>query len=232
MSKRSIALFGIDKIMVSKLPLLVSVSALMCQRLSFITLGICLWAACSQAQESDIQLYKFKNEQGVEVRANTIPPHLAKYGYQIVDISGNLIKDVPPAPKAEDLERAEYERQLKVNYESLKRRFRSVDEIEEAKSRKLGELKNNISALESTIKTIHEKIDQLVEKAAGFERKGRAVPQSLLDELSAERTTLSVSNDLLVFRQQELSDVEAKYNQNLQAFILGERLLKEKTSTP
>jgi len=190
--------------------------------------GLALTFGATQLNANEITLYKYINAEGVEVRASTIPPQLAQNGYEIINLAGDVLKVVPPAPKAEDVEQAEREREILANFNVLKRRFRSVGEITSAKQRRLSDLDTNISILNGNINTINGKINELIRDAAGFERRGRAVPDFLKQQLQGARQELKVSEELLVYRQQEKMDIARKFDDDIQAYIRGATLEKQR----
>lgn len=193
------------------------------------TVCLCLVLAGLSAQASgkdEFTLYKYINESGTEVRSSTLPPEYAQNGYEIISLSGDVLKVVPPAPKAEDLEQAERERKTLANYHLLKQRFSTVDEINSAKARRITNLQTNIQILQGNIQTIQTKIDELIRDAAGFERGGREVPDSIKAQLAGAKQELKVSKELLEYREEELTETSKKFDENISAYIRGAKLEK------
>ena len=79
-------------------------------------------------------LYRYVDEDGRLVIHHTIPVEYVQRGYEILNANGQLIEVVPPAPSADELERADAERQVRERYVILKRRYSTVDDIEDEAS--------------------------------------------------------------------------------------------------
>lgn len=181
---------------------------------------------CFNATANDVR-YRFKNEQGNPVIANSIPPHLVQNGYEIIDRSSNVIKVVPPAPSANDVDKANRERAILSKYEVLKRRYSEVSDIERAKNRKLESINTNISILNVNITNLESAIAGLINQAAEQERAGRKVTESILTRLSDTKAELKISEDLLEYREEEYREKAKKYDDDIRAFIQGEALYKK-----
>src|SRR6478735_4611004 len=54
--------------------------------------------------------YRYVNENGVKVVAQTMPPKYIPAGYEVVSLHGDVIKVVPPAPPASEVERVAREK--------------------------------------------------------------------------------------------------------------------------
>lgn len=187
---------------------------------------ISLCILSSSALASEIVRYRYLNDQGVPVISNSIPARYAQNGYEIVDLSNNVIKVVPAAPSEEDVEKAEQQRVAMAKYQILKRRYSSIDDIERAKQRRLQNINTNISILKGNISNLEASVDDLIRQAAESERAGRAVPKTVLNQLSNTKAELKISVDLLEYREQEYSETAKKYDQDIRAFILGESIEK------
>jgi len=177
------------------------------------------------AQEAGT-LYRYVNEQGVRVINSSIPAQYAQGGYEIINTSGEVLKVVPPAPKAEEIEQANKEREILNTYNLLKRRYSTLDDIERAKTRRLKNIETSISILEGSITHLEDNINTLVKQAADMERAGRKVHNSLLKQLSDTRAELEISEDLLAYRKSEFSETSQKYDEEIRDFIRGEQLEK------
>lgn len=176
-------------------------------------------------------LYRYKNKNGVQVINSTIPSEYAQLGYQVINTSGEVLKTIKPAPTAGEIEKAEAERAIMENYERLTRRYSNIDDIQRAKERKLININTNISILNGSIQNINLVIEDLISQAAKKERAGQKVPQYLLDQLEDNRSKLSISNDLLKYRENEYREMAAKYDQDIRDFIQGKTLSKELSQT-
>lgn len=180
-------------------------------------------AAVSYSDEGR-NYYRYVNDEGVKVLDHSIPPEYAQKGYEILNSAGQVIKVVPPAPTDEDIAKAESERLLRERYYDLQRRYKTVDEIESAKRRRLASIDTNISILRGNISGLNTQLENYTTDAAGFEREGRQVPQALMQKIADARAELAVAKDLLKIRQDEYKNVQQQFNDDLTAFVKGSTL--------
>ena len=120
--------------------------------------------------------FRYVNDEGVKVLHHTIPPYYAQKGYEVVSLSGKVVRVVEPALTAE--EAAEKEANMKLSEQlaamdkRLRRRYSSPSDISSAKRRKLATLDTNIAILNSKIQTTKQEIKAQQKKAADIERAG------------------------------------------------------------
>ncbi len=165
--------------------------------------------------------YRYLNEQGISVLDDRIPPQYAQKGYEIVSLSGEVLKTVPPAPDAEDLAAKQALLKLREDFQRLDRRYSSLADIERAKERKLANLDTNIAILRGNITGFEAQLVSLRSQAADVERAGRQVPDVLLQKLSDTRAELTAAEELLEVRLKELEDVAARFDQDLETYEKG-----------
>lgn len=200
--------------------------AVLCSALAFSVFA----AASVHASENESPRYRYKNSEGVPVISNTMPAHYAQNGYEILDRSNNVVKIVPPAPSEEDVEKAQQQRTALAAYELLKRRYSSIDDIERAKDRRLQNINTNISILKGNINTLQASVSNIVNEAAEFERSGRQVPENILSQLDDVKKELSISEDLLTYREQEYSEIARDFDDDIRAFLIGEMMQKRQNA--
>lgn len=166
--------------------------------------------------------YRYVNDQGVKVLHHSIPPSYAQKGYDIVSLSGKLVKSVPPAMSAAEAAAKKEARDLAEQFElwdkRLRRRYSSVADIEAAKKRKLSVLDTNIAVINSNILTRKSDILTQQKKAADVERTGRAVPKPMFDRLRTLENELEDSQEQVRLRLLEYQEVAEKYERDKRRF--------------
>ncbi len=175
-------------------------------------------------------LYRYVNDEGIKELAHSIPPQYAQRGYEVLTLSGQLVKAVEAAPTAGDIAQAEAKRALHKQYIILKRRYSSVEDIEAAKRRRLTDLDTNIAILRGNINGTNTHIENLIGKAANIERSGKDVPAKVLNELSDAKAERAVVQELLETRLKEYHEVSKKYDADLATFVEGTAISKELSS--
>lgn len=188
--------------------------------------GSCLLAGLAPATQAENYLYRYENDAGVKVLNHAIPPEFAQKGYEILSSTGRLVKVVPPAPSDGEVAEETAKRQLREQFEVLKRRYSSTEDIEKAKSRRLENINTNISILRGNIGSINIRIENLMSKAAEQERLGRAVPQDVLQQLTDSRAELTVAEANLQARIDEYKAISERFDKDMLTFQEGSKLEK------
>lgn len=193
------------------------------QHITLLTTTIILSASATYAAEVPGRVYyRYINEEGVKVINATIPPEYVPKGYEVVSLSGEVIRVVEPSPTGEEAKRAAEERKLQQQQEKadklLRRRYSSVADIEAAKTRNLQELQGNISILTSNLSNVRAQIESQQERAASIERSGRTVGDDLLRNLAnlqAEERDIQMQ---IKQREQEYQAASDKFDQDIKRF--------------
>jgi len=166
--------------------------------------------------------YRYTNDQGVQVLEDRIPPKYVDKGYEVVSLTGEVIKTVDPAPTDEEAERMEREQQARREQErydkALKRRYSTVKDIRDAKRRNLADLQGNISILESNLNNVRGQISDLESRAARIERSGGQVSETILNNLSTLRTEVIDLQAQIEQREEEYQAAEEKFDRDIDRF--------------
>lgn len=194
-------------------------------RLRIAAMALVLLAPSLAAADANVY-YRYLNNQGIRVLDDSVPPEYAQKGYEVVSLSGEVIKVVPPAPDAEDLARKAAIAQLREEFQRLDRRYSSLADIEAAKQRKLDNIETNVALVRGNISGLQAQIGNLMAQAANIERAGREVPSSLLEKVADTRAELATAEDLLQTRLQEYEQTAARYEQDKATYRRGKQLVQ------
>lgn len=185
-----------------------------------------IYAANAMAADKDADkkvFYRYVNEQGTRVLAQTIPPRFVRNGYEVVSITGEVLSVVPPAPPEADAVRVANERkaareQARADLQ-LRRTYSTASEIDAAKTRNLQDLRNNINILQANLLSVRAQLKDQETHAATVERNGKKVSDDVLNNINTLRTE---EKDVLAqIKQRELEYQAAsdKYDQDKKRFI-------------
>ena len=162
---------------------------------------------------SAAKLYRFVVD-GKTIVKDSIPPEYKKYGYDILNSRGLVVKSVPPAPTAAELavikrreaaeaKRKQRKKEQKEKDKELLRLYSSLEEIEKARERKIVDIENYISLVNKRIQSLTEQLDKAEQKAANLERNGRDVPVEIRLEIAQLQSQIRDSNTSITDRQSE-----------------------------
>lgn len=186
-------------------------------------------AAHSDDKKTPVKVYyRYINEQGVKVLDHSIPPKYVRNGYEVVSMSGEVLRVVAAAPSEEDAERIWREKKIKTDQAKedalLRRRYSNLNDIEAIKKRSLLELQGNVDILQGNLSSTRIQIENQHARAASIERSGRAVPAEtlkLIADLQAEERDIQLQIKQRELEYQSLSD---KFDQDKRRF---EELMQE-----
>ncbi len=166
--------------------------------------------------------YRYVNEQGVKVINHSIPPEYAQKGYEVVNMSGQVVKVVPPALSPEEAQRqakAKAEQKKLEEWDAdLHRRYSSISDIEAAKARRLRDLETNVAILNSNISNLQAEIRDEQANAARIERQGREVPNSLLVKISNLQAELEDTRAQVKVRKKDYEAVAQSFDRDIERF--------------
>ncbi|MFO1389215.1 hypothetical protein [Cellvibrio sp.] len=187
-------------------------------------LGSCVVLASvnSFAQDKKV-FFRYTLSDGRKVVSQTIPPQYVRNGYEMLTISGEVLKVVPPAPPEADAERIANERraakeQARIDLE-LRRTYSSVKEIESAKTRGLQDLTNTINILQANLVSVKKQLKAQEEHAATIERNGKTVTEDILKNIATLRSEEKDLNNQIKQRQSEYDGAAEKYEKEKARFI-------------
>lgn len=190
-------------------------------------IGVLLVSDFAMAAEpgSGKTFYRYRNERGVLVIDDNVPPDLAKNGYDVITLNGTVIESVPPAltdeqiaAKQQERLRAEEEARIREWEISLLRRYRSVAEIEAARDRVLSEFGNQVDILRGNLNSQRAQIEIQQQRAADLERRGRPVYESILTNISALQQEMESTEATIAIREEEIAKVRAEFEADIAQF--------------
>jgi len=167
--------------------------------------------------------YRYTDNQGHKVVAQTIPPQFVHNGYELLSLNGQVLKVVPPAPPEADAERITAERkaakeQARIDLD-LRRTYSSVKDIDSAKARNLQELVNTINILQANVASTKKQLKVQEEHAANIERSGKTVSDDVLKNIATLRAEEKDLNVQIKQRETEYQTAATKYDQDKARFI-------------
>ncbi|MEE4191047.1 MAG: hypothetical protein V2I66_05685 [Halieaceae bacterium] len=192
--------------------------------------GLALAVSVSAARGSDY-LYRYVNDDGVTVINYSIPPEFVHKGYEILNSDGSVHKVVPRSLTDEELAdqsgeayqarvAAEEEERLRKWDESLLLRYSSIEDIEAARDRALGELKIRISILRSNVRSLKSQVESNQERAADVERRGEKVPVELVAVIDGLRSEITETERAIEDRTREMEVVREGFQRDIDRFAL------------
>jgi hypothetical protein len=180
------------------------------------------WLAAQNTAAGKV-VYRYKNKEGVTVLDSTIPPQYVNNGYEIMSLSGKVLKVVAPVVQGAEGERLKREKLQREERErddiQLRRSYSNVADIDAAKTRNLESLRGNISILEANLASARTRLQSYQSQAAAIERTGRALPEDLLkniNSLGQEEKDIQLQ---IQQREEEYKAVAKKFDEDRKRFV-------------
>ncbi|OLU34620.1 DUF4124 domain-containing protein [Pseudomonas sp. PA27(2017)] len=157
-----------------------STSPLM-RRTLWLGLLLPLWANAAE-------MYRYTNAQGITViDRQGVPSEFIAKGYEVLNEQGRVVRVVPPAPTAEEMQKILADRERAKSDAQLLRLYSSLEDVDRAQARKLAELDGLIGVAKGNLQSVRQQQANLQKQAADQERAGREVPKPLLDQITSQR---------------------------------------------
>lgn len=132
-----------------------------------------------------VEMYRYVNDKGVTVIDRLgVPSQYIGKGYEVLNEQGRVIRVVPPAPTAEEIQQRKAAAAQASSDAQLLRLYTSVEDVDRARERKLSELDGLSSVARGNLQSLKTQQGNLQAQAADAERAGRQVPQQLVEQLA------------------------------------------------
>lgn len=168
--------------------------------------------------------YRFRNEQGVMVLANSIPPSLVDNGYSVVGDDGRVLRVVPSRQegmrqRAEDEARRardEVSSSRQRADEELLKLYASPADVEAAMQRKLNSIENDIARIRADLESLIGKKSDLESRGAERERAGQPPSPDVYGNLRIVSDQIGDRERSIAARRLEQQQVRESFNRDLQ----------------
>ncbi|MGB1091117.1 MAG: hypothetical protein ACPGYX_03250 [Oceanobacter sp.] len=181
-------------------------------------------------------LYRFKIDGRTELK-DYIPPEYSRYGYDVLNNQGVVIKRVPRAPTPEEIlerkarEQAEKLRkeeiaELEKNDRRLLKLYATPGDVERARLRKVEEVNTYIALQNRRLASLKIKLKEAEGRAVRF-REGGNLPNDIATELAELNAVIDEGNKDILDREEEIKSItktfanEAKRLKILQKYPPG-----------
>jgi hypothetical protein len=172
-------------------------------------------------------LYRYRNAEGNVVVGFQVPVESIGGGYEVLNDKGMVMKVIPrelTERKSKDAEEkirqaaiAEQER-LREWDESLMLRYSTLEDIEDAKRRALGNLEIRLSILRGNRRGIKQQVENYQAQAANTERAGNEVEVERLRIIETLQNEIEAIDRDIKKRQEEIEEISASYDEDIKRF--------------
>ena len=186
--------------------------------------AVLFWS--SELYAADI-LYRYKDKSGGIILNEYIPPEYVALGYTVLNSQGMVIRVVPPALTADEINRQEKAKKEKAvkdakrkkqleEDERLLRIYSVPEDVERALERKLASIDVFIQSKQGVIQELLNQKQKIQAKAADLERSGKDVPSHLLVEMKALQQMVADHQSIIDAQENEKKVQRHRFQQDLE----------------
>ncbi len=171
-------------------------------------------------------LFRYTDDSGHVVMARTVPPHIVLKGYEVLNEQGRVVEVVAAAmtdaeKKARDdliVKKEREAQELKKQQDDdkkLLRQYSGPDDAVVLMQRRLSEVDGVIQSRRASIDVSKKNIGKLEEKAANFQRNGKAVPKRIIGQISAAHNDIDVSESVIEENLHSRAEIVADFEASI-----------------
>jgi chromosome segregation ATPase len=175
------------------------------------------------------KLYKWVDAEGQVHYSNRLPPEAAKQRRELINEQGRTVK-VYRAPltaeekreeeRLQELEKKKRELAEKraIHDRSLLATFSNTDDMYVAMQGKLEAVESLIKLTNSRINSLQNRLLELTEEAASYERSGRQLPDNLQRQISNLRNQIDQNKAFVEDKKLEMEDIRLQSEADIRRF--------------
>ena len=174
-------------------------------------------------------LYKWVDDQGNLHYSDQVPPEQAKQGREVLNQSGRTVEKVERSKTAEELAEEKHqaeiaevkhkqEEQQKAEDRMLLLTFQSVSHIETSRDNKIQTIENSIQIARSRMDAHEEKLENMRSSAADFERAGKPVPASLVQNMGSVQKQIDDIKKYIEAKKDEQAQIRVQFAKHIRRY--------------
>ena len=176
------------------------------------------------------QLYRYRDQNGELVVNSVLPPEAAQGGYDILsDSSMRLQKRVEPRLTPEQLaeqerlkqvaeREAELQREQAAQDHTLLATYTTVDDLSKAREVKIEAVRAGMAVSELSLVNAQQTLSARIERAAEYERDGKAVPPPIGAKITQTRDSIARHEANLVRGRTQIDEIRSDFAGQIERF--------------
>jgi hypothetical protein len=175
------------------------------------------------------RIYKWVDENGEIQYGDRVPPQYATTERSVMNDQGQTVK-VYEAPKSPE-EKAEAQAFVKQQAEekkvaeqqavldrSLLSTYSSEEDMLLARDSKVASVETLIQLTNSRIDSMQKRLKDLTNEATEFERSGKKLPESLVNQMKNLKEQIEHNKDFLKTKQNEKEQIAGKFDEDIKRY--------------
>ncbi len=179
--------------------------------------------------------FRWRDAQGVVHYADSIPPEAVRFGYDVVNDQGLVVRHIEreqtaterAAAAAEAARQARTKRaaeQQELADRQLLSAYPNEAELKEAHEAKLAQMQQSINTTQSNLRSQEQSLADLLAHAAELERTGQTVPPFLRKRVTEQRQSVADERNEVARMQRDRRQTAQQFDVEMQRY----RMLRAK----
>ncbi|MGB7933041.1 MAG: DUF4124 domain-containing protein [Gammaproteobacteria bacterium] len=175
------------------------------------------------------RMYKWVDENGQVHYSNQLPPEVTQRKREVINDQGRTLKvyraPLTPEEKVEEKRLAELEARKKelaekrANHDrSLLATYSSKEDMYPVRDEKISAIESLIEVTDNRISSMQNRLLELTEEAASFERSGKQLPASLLSRISNLRKQIKRNKEFAEDKKREIEDIRLQFESDIKRY--------------
>jgi len=178
-----------------------------------------------QAAQPQGQLYRFTNAQGKTEIAHSIPNDRVKFGYDVLDASGRVVRRVAAELTGADLE-AKKKRDAELaecrsTWTRVSTMYQTSADIDRFEATEIEALETTLANDRSKLVALRGQHNDLLAQAARIERSGGTLTNILIQNIDRAAGQIKLMEQSIGQREKERRNISAKFKKERAAFKRG-----------
>ncbi len=170
-------------------------------------------------------LYRFTNAQGKTEISNAIPNDRVSHGYDVLDMSGRVVRRVAPelSPAEQEAKRIADARRRACEdaYRRVSALYQVESDIDHHKQKALDALAIAIENDEANLAHVRGQHSDLLAQAARMERSGNTLSSVIIQNIERASTQVGVLEESIQNRQGERVAIDQRFEEERAVFLRG-----------
>lgn len=190
---------------------------------------LCVAASAGAGDNTPTTHYRWHDAQGGLHYSDSIPPDAVRFGYDIVDDNGLLVRHIDREKTPQERAAAEAEvaraaaakraaSQQALADQQLLAAYSNEAELRETHKARLAQMQQNINTTQSNLRSQEQNLADLLAHAAELERSGKPVPAELRKRLADQRKTVADERNEIAHLQNEREATAKRQDAELQRY--------------
>jgi hypothetical protein len=175
------------------------------------------------------RIYKWVDENGEIQYGDRVPPQYSSQERSVINNQGQTVKVYEaaktPEQKAEEQSLARQQAEQKklaeqqaVRDHSLLATYSSEEDMLEARDSKIASVDTLIQLTNSRIGSMQQRLGELTNDAAEFERSGKKLPEGLVNQMKNTREQIRQNEEFAKNKEREKEQIAQKFDEDIKRY--------------